>query len=125
VACGFCRKCFRIDTAQGGLTSPPNMPDYDLGADMSSICWPLGNVDVQKEKEVAIYPNPANSFLIIESETLNQQTNEFSVFNLLGEEIWSRKFKTTNSRYQIDVSHFKKGIYLLKVNEYVRKLVIE
>ncbi len=125
VACGFCRKCFRIDTAQGGLTSPPNMPDYDLGADMGSICWPLANVDIQKENEVAIYPNPASSFLIIESESLNQQANELSVFNLLGEEVISKKFKTTNSRYQIDVSHFKKGIYLLKVNEYVRKLVIE
>ncbi len=125
VACGFCRKCFRIDTAQGGLTSPPNMPDYDLGADMGSICWPLANVDVQKEKVVAIYPNPASSFLIVESESLNQQANELSVFNLLGEEILNKKFKTTNSRYQIDVSHFKKGIYLLKVNEYVRKLVIE
>lgn len=125
VACGFCRKCFRIDTAQGGLTSPPNMPDYDLGADMSSICWPLANVDIQKEKVVVIYPNPASSFLIIESVSLNKQINELSIFNLLGEEVWSRKFKTTNSRYQIDVSHFKKGIYLLKVNEYVRKLVIE
>jgi len=36
-----------------------------------------------------------------------------------------KKFKTTNSTYQIDVSSFLKGIYLIKVNETIRKVVIE
>lgn len=36
-----------------------------------------------------------------------------------------KKFKTTNSRYQIDVSHFRKGIYLIKVNESIGKIAIE
>ena len=121
--CNFCPRCLRMPGA--GIVAPPCMPNYDLGED-SSICWPLGNTElIVNNGELKIYPNPATSLLTIESETLNKRENELSIVNVLGEEMLRRKFKTTNSRYQIDVSPFRKGIYLIKVNEYIRKVVIE
>ncbi len=66
-ACGFCRKCFRVDNALGGLNAPPNVPDFNLGP-ISLPCWPLEVSGVPKEaSKIKCYPNPASTSLTMSS----------------------------------------------------------
>nr|MBP6315412.1 T9SS type A sorting domain-containing protein [Chitinophagaceae bacterium] len=120
--CGFCAKCFQFPKIGAG--NPPCMPNYALGADLP--CWTLGSAQLLEENEkFEVYPNPASNIITIKGAYLDQQENEISVCNLLGQTILHTKFKTSNSLYQIDISEFENGIYLLKVNEFIRKIIKE
>jgi hypothetical protein len=68
-ACEFCPRCLRFDTVYNypGITTPPNMPNYAMGADSSS-CWPLSNVQLAiSNEQLNVYPNPAFNELRIEN----------------------------------------------------------
>ena len=50
--CDFCPNCLRSKSNWGYFKSPPNLPNYELGA-TGQPCWPLQNEQVnQKEKEL-------------------------------------------------------------------------
>jgi hypothetical protein len=62
--CDFCPRCLRSQ-ANYGVTSPPNMPNYNLGADLP--CWPLENEEIiMKLDEFSLYPNPSNGSINIQ-----------------------------------------------------------
>jgi Secretion system C-terminal sorting domain len=116
-ACGFCRKCFRVDNALGGLNSPPNVPDFNLGADASLLpCWPLSNEElIMKSEEWVVYPNPSNTTLTIK----NKKGKKKELYNSVGQMIYS------TTKEVIDVSGFSKVIYFIKVEGEVKKVVVE
>lgn len=115
--CGFCRKCFRLDDpANFGLTAPPNMPDFTLGADFSKPCWPLGNDEWAVESgQLEVYPNPASTILNIKTESKEKK----ELYNSVGQLLLSTSGK------QIDVRYFTRGVYYLKCNHAVKKIIIE
>jgi hypothetical protein len=117
LGCGFCRKCFRLDSnINFGLTAPPNMPDYTLGADLSKVCWPLGNSEIFETRDILeIYPNPTSTLINIKSESkANRQ-----LYNSIGQLL------LTTKENEINVSKYNSGIYYIKVGNVVRKVVIE
>jgi hypothetical protein len=116
-ACGFCRKCFRVDNALGGLNSPPNVPDFNLGADVSLLpCWPLSNEElIMKSEEWVVYPNPSNTTLTIK----NKKGKKKELYNSVGQMIYS------TTKEVIDVSGFSKVIYFIKCEGEVKKVVVE
>jgi hypothetical protein len=117
-ACGFCRKCFRVDNALGGLNTPPNVPDFNLGTDVSMLpCAPLaihqfGNLEMS---QLEIYPNPSSSIFYIK----NRKGKKKVMFNSVGQIVLSTK------EDEIDVSKLAKGMYYLRCNNEVKKVVIE
>jgi hypothetical protein len=117
-ACGFCRKCFRVDNALGGLNSPPNVPDFNLGADVSMLpCAPLaihqfGNLEMS---QLEIYPNPSSSIFYIK----NRKGKKKVMFNSVGQMV----FDTTKEA--IEVSRLSKGVYYIKVEGEIKKVVVE
>jgi hypothetical protein len=116
IACNFCRKCFRIDTAAGGLTAPPNMPDYELGADNSVICWPLSSNEFSlNAEELIVYPNPTNSIIYINTKLKMKR----ELFNSIGQLI------LFTIEDKMDVGNLAKGVYYIKVGPITRKIVIE
>lgn len=122
LASDFCPRCLRFPNF--GVTRPPTMPNYDLGAELP--CWPLSSTHYSEDNtQLEIYPNPTTNMITIKGEFLNQRENEIVVYNLLGQNIFQTKFKTSGSQFQIDLSEFENGVYLLKVNEFVRKIVKE
>lgn len=125
VACGFCRKCFRIDTADGGLTSPPNMPDFELGPS-SKLCWPLSTpqLEVHQSNELEIYPNPVCSQFILEFTSNENRIVNLEIYNPTGQLIEKRKINT-NQKLSIDILHLIKGIYFIKAEGSTKKLNIE
>ncbi|MBK7762797.1 MAG: T9SS type A sorting domain-containing protein [Bacteroidetes bacterium] len=115
-ACSFCRKCLRIDSGAGGSTSPPNMPDYTLGADTTSLCWPLqsGNVRAESE-EWSVYPNPSYQTIFIK----NAKGKRKKLFDVSGQIIYS------TIKDEIDLSHYTKGMYFIKIENVMKKIIIE
>jgi hypothetical protein len=109
VACNFCRKCFRIDTAQGGLTSPPNMPDYELGADTSVICWPLSNMGVLKSNSLKVYPNPATNTITIEYTCKSE--GEFELLDVFGQTVLKAQLGIGKRTVQMQVNGISRGVY--------------
>ena len=99
-----------------GLRSPPNMPNYGLGADTSVVCWPLQSENVkEKEKDWVVYPNPAYQNIYIN----NARGKKKTLYNLSGQII------SSTTKDEIDVSKYAKGMYFIQINNAVKKIIIE
>lgn len=79
--------------------------------------WGSGILSTSREElnQVKIYPNPATSFLRIESD-IDAET--FIINDLLGKEIKSGKINNG----QIDVSNLSKGTYILQLMKGIQKI---
>ena len=117
-ACGFCRKCFRLDNAAAfGITAPPNMPNYELGPDGNVNCAPVSNEElIMKNEELVVFPNPASSIIVVRCKLLVVRKD---LYNSVGQLVLSTK------ENEIDVRNLSKGIYYLKVGNVSRKVVVE
>ena len=114
-ACGFCRKCFRVDNALGGLNSPPNMPDYTLGPS-NTTCWPLATPTIEKNKEsLLVYPNPSHTLFYFKNKTGQHKY----LYNTLGQLI-----RTTQSN-GMDVRGLHPGVYYVQCDGETRKVIVE
>lgn len=67
--------------------------------------------EVQKEKLITIYPNPANDWLNLVSHDL---ITSISISNMVGQVIYEHRYSTKN--VQVNTSDFPPGMYFLKVN---------
>ena len=120
VGCEFCRKCVRLTDTIGlgngwGYTSPPNMPDYTLGAS-GQVCWPLQSVSVREESEAwEIYPNPASTIFYIK----NAQGKKKALYNMIGTKLFS------TYKDEIEIKKYAKGIYFIRCEGVSKKVIIE
>ena len=120
VGCEFCRKCVRLTDTIGlgngwGYTSPPNMPDYTLGAS-GQVCWPLQSVSVREESEAwEIYPNPTSTIFYIK----NAQGKKKALYNKIGTKLFS------TYKDEIDIKKYAKGIYFIRCEGVSKKVIIE
>jgi hypothetical protein len=120
VGCEFCRKCVRLTDTIGlgngwGYTSPPNMPDYTLGAS-GQVCWPLGSSEIgDKSSEWEIYPNPASSIFYIK----NAQGKKKALYNMIGTKLFS------TYKDEIDIKKYAKGIYFIRCEGMSKNVIIE
>jgi hypothetical protein len=89
------------------------MPNYSLGADS---CWPVGITQYIHEKtQLEVYPNPTSSTLYIKSSSNSNR----ELYNSIGQLLFTTK------ENEIDMSKFSKGIYYIKVENEVKKVVFE
>jgi hypothetical protein len=101
------------------LMSPPNMPNYGLGADSALLvgCEPVSIREFENlvMREWHVYPNPASTNFYIKS----RKGKKKEMFNSVGQMVLSTK------EDEIDVTKLAKGIYYLRCNNEVKKVVIE
>lgn len=114
-ACGFCRKCLRVDSALGGVTSPPNVPDFNLGADLSKPCYPLDTPTSTLQSYWVVYPNPAYTILTVK----NRKGKKKELYDCIGQMIYE------TLQDEINVSSFAKGVYFIKCEGETKKVVVE
>ncbi len=69
-----------------------------------------------------IYPNPSSKILIIEQSYQNQPI-QLMLTDIKGTTILKEEIK--QSKYELDISGISRGVYLLKINEQVKKIVVE
>ncbi len=123
-ACQFCAKCLRFP--QIGAMSPPCMPNYALGKDTTLNCWPMGlSENGEREAKWVLYPNPAQTQLTIESEAFKKGLNSLRIFNLMGQCVLEEAFKTVSGKHTVSVQGLPAGVYVLRVNGMVRRVLIE
>jgi beta-glucanase (GH16 family) len=72
----------------------------------------LGNSDVTKDNDLALFPNPANDKLNLVIPQ-NQIGNRAKIYSFLGQELNS--YILNNDPTILDVSDYQNGIYLLKI----------
>lgn len=86
---------------------------WDLGTFTSfseNTCSVL-NIDDNVLSDLSIYPNPTSENITIKG--LNNRNVNLEIYDMLGKSVLSKKINTTEL---INVSEFRKGIYLLKID---------
>lgn len=126
--CSFCPRCLRFP--KPGVTNPPCMPNYALGKDTTVNCWPMGvgeseSESGEREKEWALYPNPAQTQLTVESEAFKQGLNSLRIFNLMGQCVLEEVFNTASGKHTVSVQGLPAGMYVVRVNGMVRRVLKE
>jgi len=131
-ACGFCKKCLRMDTTQWGTWSLANMPDFNLGPLLP--CWPLGSSEIgdKRLETLEVYPNPSSTYIDVNYEIRDNRNATIEMYNAIGQQVYSSQLLHLRSHISIDVRHLSKGMYYLRClpvgqsgeNE-VKKVIIE
>ena len=84
--------------------------------------------DLEEDKLFSIYPNPAQSYIVVElGETIADEA-KVAIFNLTGVKIYDMVLKG-GSKNRINLGNYPRGIYLIKINtdnhSYSRKIILE
>ena len=64
---------------------------------------------------ISIYPNPTKG--IINLKFINNNSPQVSIYDITGRIIYNKPFLMNNNPLQIDLAHFKNGIYIIKIQE--------
>lgn len=115
--------------------------DYELPKNVTNIFYRIVGVDMDGSKtysqtksfnlnrsllNIAVFPNPANDFVTIES---NEGIKEIRIFDELGREIESYAPKSDgNTSYKVQLKHYAKGVYSVHITSkkddiYISKLI--
>ena len=86
----------------------------------STNCNILTNLDELLSQNIAIYPNPASSFVFIEKN--NSKPLDIKIFDLLGRIVLSSKLQA--EKHQLDISILEDGIYFIAIEGQIKKLII-
>ena len=74
----------------------------------------VDNVDV--EKSISVYPNPANSIVNVDFGDLNASSAEIKVYDILGKQVFDNSMKVSSNHYTINLGSESPGIYFVKIN---------
>jgi hypothetical protein len=109
------------------LLTPPNMPNYGLGVDTANGCWPLSASPYPSEggELLEVYPNPSSTSITISCEALKGKRVKVNFYNMLGQELMSNECHFAQQNYTLNIQQLPRGVYLLKVGEWVRRVVVE
>lgn len=127
---------YKLETIWNLTCSAPNMKTTAIVKSISNIknvsLTVTGITESALNKEIAVYPNPANGLLNIDYPNVKQQYT-FTIHNMVGqvmtemrsEDISSGQYKRTQ---QIDISNLPAGVYMLDISlpdvRLIKKLVI-
>jgi hypothetical protein len=107
------------------FSSAGNTPQVGsaLYLDDLSFEYSVGVDETETDGILSVFPNPTTGNV---SALLDGESNTITVYNILGEIIYSQN--TSSKNLNIDLSSFEIGVYLLEVNngnrKYMRKLVL-
>ncbi len=94
---------FNIDSTTGGIYK------WD-----SSLI--VGMNKIPEVEEINIFPNPANDIINIELGGNAADKVNITLYNIIGEKLFSENYQNVNNRIQLDISGNVAGIYLLTLN---------
>ncbi|WP_028978578.1 T9SS type A sorting domain-containing protein [Sporocytophaga myxococcoides] len=74
----------------------------------------LGSTNQVSIQDLVVFPNPASSYVTIESEMLKVETPTFKVRNILGSNIDALFIRNSDGKYFFDVSTLDAGVYWIE-----------
>ncbi len=104
-----------------GSTSLSTLPISTNSFISNSACTPTSIEVLDYNNSITLYPNPASTKLFIKSEDINLFEAEYSVFNMLGEEVFNGRIISNN----ISIENLTPQNYILQLkmkeqNHYIR-----
>ncbi len=67
-------------------------------------------------KGIEVYPNPANDYIDISVKADLTGAAEFDIINVDGEIVYTGKLMSDLKTYNLDIHHFKSGLYFLRIH---------
>jgi len=68
-----------------------------------------------ERSKLKVYPNPASSYINFELPKNLKQKSTLTIFNALGQEVYSSKISTSSSTYNLNLKSFKAGVYFYEL----------
>ena len=65
--------------------------------------------------KITLYPNPASDFITIRLSNPSSALTEIKLYNITGQEIYSKYHEVNNNKINLNVSNLKTGLYFLKI----------
>lgn len=78
----------------------------------------------QSSPELNIYPNPCKRDKVT-IDFKSHQISEIQITNITGKQVFSKRFKFTENKIQLQLNNIPNGIYLLKVKSGNNKTVVK
>ncbi len=91
--------------------------EIENGHYMLNFSFEAAGISPVKNSTIAVHPNPFENYIMINTSVENQVT----IYNLSGCMVWNDKINTGQNR--IDLSSLRQGVYALKCNEEIIKIV--
>jgi hypothetical protein len=113
VGCNF---KYHSDTIYGSLAvgSPPNMPNYHLGAQYGSVCDTIvsetGTI-ADDQEEFLLYPNPASSTVYLQLNSEGKEPVEFNLYDVLGNIVLRYSLISDKTVQTISLENTNAGTY--------------
>lgn len=83
--------------------------------------WPVGINNPEFDHNISIFPNPANSFLYVQSE--DEMLDQVELYNALGEMV--QRESDDSKAYQLDLSNYSEGIYFVRITSTKGEILIK
>ena len=121
VGCNFCANCLQFPPQYylglpyyNGVTSPPNMPHYELGNYFPcDTLQALTNVPaLSASASLSVYPSPTKGPITFSRSSLLGGAERVAVLNLSGQALFSAPFYPGAREAKADLSSLPSGIYL-------------
>ena len=74
--------------------------------------------------KVNVYPNPANSYTVLEVQGLKEETSVY-LFDIQGRKIKEYSMKAGQEILRIDLGDLPKGVYTITIGNTTKKLIVE
>lgn len=89
--------------------------------DDSAAESPFSTQDLEIENKIELFPNPTVDYLNVQVLNSNLQKTEFTLHNIIGNEIKIEPEKVGDHKYKINVKELSPGYYLLVVKDPISK----
>ena len=80
------------------------------------------SITENNKSNIQIYPNPTNGQLTIRNEELGITNYNIEIFDITNRKIFTQKI-TNETEQIIDISHLQSGIYFLKIDKEIFKII--
>lgn len=130
-SCNFVQHGVYLPSPSCGI---PSFPNYRLGALPANACDTtigVNAVQAAKEQIIHIYPNPANTYAIVDYgfTDWNKCQPDLEICNILGQVVYTQTLPMYSGLQQIDISQFATGTYAVFIKRgsgvvAVNKLVV-
>ncbi|MDV7188024.1 polysaccharide lyase family 7 protein [Lutibacter sp. TH_r2] len=120
----FKNEKFQFETYLNNFNIEVNFGD-SIAVKTKNECEGVYTQKIALFNSLIAYPNPSKGLVSIPIETDTTEV-EVNVFNTVSQLVQSNTYKVTNSAVQLDLTHNKKGIYLVKIyldKEYQIKVI--
>ena len=94
-----------------------------LSAHITDLVSPVVSTNHPINTALRVFPNPTNDKLQIEWATWDNQAHNLLIYNLLGQELLSKK--VVGNRYTVSVANWLPGIYFADLDGEVVKFVVK